>query len=292
MEEPLVSDDSTVEVEVAAELQDVSRPRPWRQRYDGPEGQYVYRTAMVIKGPGGTSRRVERGEPVDTTDIAPRRLKALWYSNNIELADPSAPRAGGRKLKKTLVDNVELQRQEEERVAAALNAAREENELRKRARAQAREEQRQRELAEEAVKAAEAREAQEMRELGLAEDRAAFEALVKQRAEEAAAKAEEDAQLEKELAAERAELEKIRAEAKAEEDAKAAALKAEQDAERRAKKEERAQARLAIRNGTRRFNEPKEDDGVPRNEDTRVLSGPEAKAEAANATGRPEPAPE
>lgn len=291
-----VSDDSTPDVVATpdstesvvlpeSDLQDTTRPRHWRQRYAGPEGSYVFRSRMTLRGPAGDSRRVERGEPVRNEGFSPRRLKALWYSNNIELADPSAPRAGSRKLKKVVVDNEAIRRQDEARQTAALNAARAENELRKKLRAQAREEARQRELAELAVKIAEEKELQEMRELGLEDDREAFEALVQERLEQAKAKAEEDAELEKQLAEERAELDKLRAEEKAAADARLAQEKAAADAERRAKKEARAQARTAGLMRTRQSNSGQPATGFERNPNTETTSALEAKKRARRADG-------
>lgn len=274
-----MSDDSTKNPTVSeSELQDVSRPRNWRQRYCGPEGTYVFRASMSIRTPGGQSRRVERGEVVDAAamGITPRRLKALWYSNNIELADPGAPRAGGRKLKKTVVDNEALRREEAELEAATLKAAREENELRKQVRAQLREEEKLRKLAEKAVKVAEERELAEMRELGLEDDREAFEALVKERLEDVKVKAEEKAKLDAELAKERAELDEIRSLEAEDQAQKDAEERAHAEAEREGESLKRAAAREAKRAERLEFNEPASEDGPPINPKTESMSADEA----------------
>ena len=185
--------------------QRVSSTRHWRQRYAGLDGEYVYRKAMNIRGADGMMKRVGRGEPVDIENdsLVARRLKALWYAEAIELADPTQqylPR------KVTTRDNLAI-RQEEAKVQAAEDAKlAEKRSKRKELNALQREEQEQRRLADQAVRSAEERERRAIEEVLADEARAARDAEVQKRLAKLAKSEAEEAEFERELAKERADV--------------------------------------------------------------------------------------
>lgn len=195
----------------SGELQHVATIRDWRQRYAGPDGEYVYRRMINVGPKGSKVRRVKGGERVNAErdGITPRRLKALWFSGMIELANSAA--APRLPLKKNIIDNRAI-RLEEERVAkAVVDKAEAERLARRELNALRIEEEKQRELALSAIASAEARERQELEDMIAAEERAARDATIdkmmadrrKDQSEEAAkAKnaSEEKAQLEVEKA--------------------------------------------------------------------------------------------
>jgi chromosome segregation ATPase len=180
----------------------VASTRHWRQRFVGLDGDYIYRKAMNIRGADGKMKRVGRGEPVDVeNDVnVARRLKALWYAEAIELADPTQqylPR------KVTTRDNlaarqeeVRIQAREDEQLKAKRNKRRELNALQ-------REAQEQRRLAEQAVRSAEDRERREIEDMIADEERAARDAEVQRRLAAQAESEAKEAESERELAQER-----------------------------------------------------------------------------------------
>ena len=262
------------------ELQHVPKIRDWRQRYAGPDGEYVYRRMINVGPKGSKVRRVKGGERVDAErdGITPRRMKALWYSEMIELANPLA--VLGPKLVKGIIDNRAI-RLEAERVRKEADKWREEiREGRRELNALRREEAKQRKLAERAVKTAEDRERKELDEMILEEERAQraelIEKLMAQRREdesEEAAKAkntsEEKAQLEIEklgIARDRLEV----AEAK--------------EAERNAILEQATMDRIAEREAeeSKRHAPPSEEVSPVLDNTKNVLSAEEAKAALEN----------
>lgn len=206
-----MSDDSTPEENEAPGLQRVSAVRSWRQRYDGPDGDYIYRRAIRVRGTDGKLRRVQGGERVnrEADGLSPRRMKALWYSESIELAN--AGDVGKRPGKKVITDNRAI-RLEEERVRKAEDAKLEKQRLlRRELNLRQREEAAQRRLAEQAVQAAEDSERRGIEEQLAAEQRAKQAAKVDEILAERAAEAAEEAAIEKELAEEEAKLQAERA---------------------------------------------------------------------------------
>lgn len=242
-----MSDDSSNDSQ-GKRLQRVSTTRHWRQRYVGLDGDYIYRKAMNIRGPDGKLRRVGRGEPVDIENdgLVARRLKALWYAEAIELADPTQQY---RPRKVTVRDNLATRREEEALQAAEDRQLKEARRLRRELNAKNREEAHQRASAEKAVRAAEEAERlaelDHAREAQRAKDAETAQALLAKRTEQAA----EEAELEREIAAEQAQLETERAEIAAERaeqaEREAGEERAKRDQESARRAEEREQERLA-----------------------------------------------
>jgi len=197
-----------------SKLQHIRSNRNWRQRYAGPDGDYVYRKNISVRGvDGARTRRVRAGESVDCEQdgISPRRLKALWFSETIELADEAAlvPRA----LKKTIIDNRAI-RLEEERVRKEEDAKLEATRVQRRKLNALRiEENAQRTLAERAVRAAEDQERREIEDLIREEERAAREVKIEEILDARTTLEAEEAELTNELASEQAQIEADRAEA-------------------------------------------------------------------------------
>ena len=155
-------------------LQPIGAFRRGRQRYAGPDGDYVYRRRTQVIGADGSRREVQRGERVDrgADGITPRRIKALWFSERIELADSSATR---RSAPSIVTDNrairleaERVQKEADDLVRAERLARYELSELR-------RSEEQQRKLAEAAVATAEARERDAAKKALDEKDRVALE---------------------------------------------------------------------------------------------------------------------
>jgi hypothetical protein len=248
MEEFPVSDESNEQnsdptEEVREARQRIRSVRHWRQRYAGPEGDYVFRKQIIVHGRDG-KRRVELGEPVDIQrdGITPRRLKALWYSEAIELKSDSAPeKVPG---KKTFVDNIAIALKEQELQAEEDRKLEEKRRLRRELNAQRREEEAQRRAAEKAVLAAEERERREMEELIAEEEVAKLKAKIDERLAACAKAQAEEAKREQERAEEEAQLQLEKAalarerEAQAKEEADAARAVRERESLERAMERE------------------------------------------------------
>jgi len=233
-----VSDDSND----SPKFQRVSVARHWRQRYAGLDGDYIYRKAMNVRGVDGKLRRVGRGEPVDVEGdgLVARRLKALWYAEAIELADPSQQY---KRRKAKTRDNLKLRLEEENLQAEEDRKLKEKRHLRRDLNARNREEARQRALAEQAVRAAEQAERlaeiDALQEAHQAKQAAKAQEMLAKRAEQAA----EEAELERELAAEQAQLETERAEIAAERAEQAEQEAGEEQAKRAQESAQRADER-------------------------------------------------
>lgn len=267
-----MSDESVPE----KKIQYVLHPRSWRQRYAGPDGEYVYRRMISVRGPNGKLRRVVGGERVDceADGITPRRLKALWFAKHIELADAAA--LVPRTLKKNIVDNrairleeERLREEEDAKLAAVRDKRRELNALR-------READEQRRLAERAVRAAEDRERREIDDMILAEEAAEREVKIQEILEQRAIAAAEEATLEEELASEQAQLRVEQADI-----ARARQEQVEQElGEEQARLEQGTRDRIEAREAELQKNRavPDEEPPAPNNPNAVFISMDEAKA--------------
>lgn len=226
----------------------LSVARNYRQRFQGAAGEYIYRKTMRVLGADGQNRRVLRGDPVDIEgdNISPRRLKALWYAEAIELAnfDVMKERA---KLPKTMTDNAAVRREDADRRAkedAQIAAKRDE---RRKINALRREAEEQRRLAAKAIEAAEAQERREIEQMIAEEERAKLEAEIERRLASMAEKQAEQAEKEREQAEEAARVAQEREQLARERQAQAAADAAEERELRDLETDEREAARVAAR---------------------------------------------
>jgi len=229
-------------------LQRISNHRHYGQRYNGPDGDYVFRKAVNLRGPDGKSRRVARGERVDRArdGLSLRRIKALWYAQVIELFDPKKV---GRQTKPTKgVTNNRAIREEEARITAAETAELEERRnLRRELNARQREEAQQRKLAEQAILAAEDSERRELAEMIREEENLKLQAQIDERLAKRAERAVEKADSDREKAAEVAQVQAEKAALSKERSEQAAADDAEKLAEREAATLARLEAKEAER---------------------------------------------
>lgn len=271
------------EVSAPSTRQRIRPVRHWRQRYAGPDADYVFRKAIIVHGRDG-KRRVEQGEPVDCDrdGISARRLKALWYSQSIELRDDGCPeKVPG---KKRIVDNAAIRREEARLQADEDRKLREKRELRRELNARRREEEQQRELAERAVRAAEESERREIEAMIREEEAQARQAKVEELLAKRAAKAAEEAEKARDEAAEEAQLQAERAALAKEREAQAAEEAAAERAQREEESRQREEARQAEldKNRITREGGIPEPPAVPENPNNRAISADEAKAELDN----------
>jgi len=266
------------EVSAPRTRQRIRPVRHWRQRYAGPDADYVFRKAIIVHGRDG-KRRVEQGEPVDCDrdGISSRRLKALWYSLAIELRDDSAPeKVPGRKRVR---DNAADRREEARKREAEDRKLREKRELRRELNARRREEEEQERLRERAIQAAEDAERREIEQLIADEEAAKLKAKVDKQLAERAKRLADEAKAEQKSAEEEAQLQLEKAalaqerEAQAKEEAEAARAQRDQETlEREAAREAKLNEHRTVRDGSQ--NDPK----PLTNPDNRKLSAEEAKA--------------
>ena len=258
------------------ELQRVAKIRDWRQRYAGPDGEYVYRRMIKVRGPRGVLRRVQGGERVDceADGITPRRLKALWYSSMIELADKTAILRAP--MRKGITNNRALREDEAKKQAQEEQAVKDRRKLRHDLNEQLREETRQRRLAERAVRAAEDAELREIEDIIKNDDLAAHNARVQEMLDNRTKVAAEEAALDKELADEQAQIQRDRLDDARERAAEASEKAAGERAAREAATMERIQARAATE--ALKHGPPREESTQAPNPDNQSVSAEEAKA--------------
>ena len=261
------------------ELQHIRTVRHWRQKYLGPEADYVYRKSITVHCKKNTTRRVQGGERVDCErdGITARRLKAMWYAQVIELADPTAVIKA--RPKKNIVDNAAARREEARLRAEEERKLAEKRELRRAFNAKIQEEAEQRRLAEIAVRAAEDAERQEIEDLIQEEERAKLQAKVDKQLAKRTKKRAEEALKEAAEAEEQAEFQKEQAAVAQEREAQAKQEAAEELAKRELESRERAEAREAELNKHRIIRDGSQNDPKPlTNPDNKKLSAEEAKA--------------
>lgn len=235
--------DSTAEA--PSGFQRVSVARHWRQRFQGLEGDYIYRKPLNIRGTDGKMRRVRPGEPVDIENdgLVVRRLKALWYAEAIELADPTQQY---KPRKVTIRDNRAIRLAEAAEVAQDKAERENYRNRRNKQRALEKAERAEREAAETAVLIAEKREADEYAKLEEEERKRVWsEALqIQLDLEDEARVEEEEREAERKAAAdeEKARLDEERAQLQVVRDEEQRLLQIERNLEKAQRAEERAAA--------------------------------------------------
>ncbi len=280
-----VQAESSVDVREEApreQFQRVSVTRHWRQRFIGSDGSYIYRKPLNIRGTDGKMRRVRPGEPVDVDadGLVARRLKALWYAEAIELADPTQQ---NRRRKVTVQNNRAIR----EKAAAEELRDKTDQETyrrqRRRQREREREEEQQRQLADRAVFAAEERERAAMIDAEREEQRAQAAAAIQEELEEQQLleeiEREELAEKQAQEAEEKAALEKERAALQLIRDEEQRLLQIERNLQKQARAAEReAELQATHRSDEERQALAEERGGAVKNQNNKAISAQEARA--------------